>query len=522
MPPCLPASMPLFFQLIFGIWNLEFGIFPSFLLILQKNSFGMYHKIEYIIVLFVLFATRAFAQVSPPLPVGPVPSERQLAWHEMEQYAFIHFTTNTFTGKEWGFGDENPKLFNPTSFDAEQWVKTLQEAGLKALILTCKHHDGFCLWPSKYTQHSVKFSPFRQGYGDVVKEVSEACQKYGLKFGVYLSPWDRNQPTYGTPFYLDYYRNQLTELLTQYGPVFEMWFDGANGGTGFYGGMRQNRTIDRQTYYQWPVTLDMARKLQPEMLFFSDAGPDIRWCGNESGHAGETNWCIIDPDTLYPGKSGIENLLNSGSENGTRWIPAEVDVSIRPGWFYHPEEDTLVKSAEYLFDLYLKSVGHGSNLLLNIPPDRRGLLNENDVKSLMEWKQLLDKTFAKNLASGAKVVASSYRGNSPEFSPANLLDGLKETYWATDDSIKTAKIEIDLGRNREVKYIVLQEYIRLGQRIRSFTIEAWDNKSWQPVASATTIGYKRIIALDDVHTGKIRILITGSKACPVISNVEVY
>jgi alpha-L-fucosidase len=482
----------------------------------------MHRNFNCLILFSILFAARAFTQVPPPSPYGPLPSENQLAWHELEQYAFIHFSINTFTGKEWGFGDENPKLFNPASFDAEQWVKTLKEAGLKALILTCKHHDGFCLWPSKYTNHSVKFSPFRQGNGDVVKEVSEACQKYGLKFGVYLSPWDRNQPNYGNPFYLDYYRKQLTELLTQYGPVFEMWFDGANGGNGFYGGMRQNRTIDGQTYYQWPVTLEMARKLQPGMLFFSDAGPDIRWCGNESGKAGETNWCMLDPDTLYPGKSGIENLLNMGSESGTRWIPAEVDVSIRPGWFYHPEEDNLVKSPENLFDLYLQSVGRGSNLLLNIPPDTRGLLNEHDVTSLLEWKKLLDEAFSNNLASGAKVTASSNRGNSPEFSPSNLNDGRKETYWATDDSVRTAEIEIDLGRSREVNYVVLQEYIRLGQRIGSFTIEARDNDTWKQVASATTIGYKRIIAINNVHTRRIRILIKDSKACPVISNVEVY
>jgi alpha-L-fucosidase len=482
----------------------------------------MIQTFKYLVFLSLILALKTFAQVSLPSPVGPVPSEKQLEWHEMEQYAFIHFSNNTFTGKEWGFGDESPKLFNPASFDAEQWVKTLKDAGLKALILTCKHHDGFCLWPSKYTEHSVKNSPFRQGHGDVVKEVSEACRNYGLKFGIYLSPWDRNQPSYGTPFYLDYYRNQLTELLTQYGPVFEMWFDGANGGNGFYGGMRQNRTIDGKTYYQWPVTLDLARKLQPNMLFFSDAGPDIRWCGNESGHAGETNWCIIDPDTLYPGKGGIENLLNSGSESGTRWIPAEVDVSIRPGWFYHPDEDALVKSPEDLFGLYLQSVGYGSNLLLNIPPDTRGLLNENDVKSLLEWKKLLDEAFAKNLALDAEVKASSYRGDSPEFSPANLTDGRKDTYWATDDSVKTAEIIIDLGRSRAVKYIVLQEYIRLGQRIRSFTVETRAGNSWQPVATATTIGYKRILPLKEVRTNKIRILITDSKACPVISNVEVY
>jgi alpha-L-fucosidase len=463
-----------------------------------------------------------FAQVTPPSPVLPVPTEKQLAWHEMEQYAFIHFTTNTFTDKEWGYGDESPAVFNPTDFDAKQWARTLKEAGFNAIILTCKHHDGFCLWPSKYTEHSVKNSPFRDGKGDVVKEVSDACYKYGLKFGVYLSPWDRNQATYGAPAYPDYYRNQLTELFTNYGPVFEMWFDGANGGDGYYGGATESRNIDRRTYYQWPVTLDLARKLQPDVLFFSDAGPDIRWCGNESGTAGETNWDIINPDTLYAGKSGIENLLNAGSEDGTRWIPAEVDVSIRPGWFYHPGQDSLVKSPEQLFDIYLSSVGRGSNLILNVPPDRRGLLNERDVASLLGYKKLLDEAFANNLAASAKVTASSFRGNSPQFRPENLIDNDKDSYFATDDSITTADIVIDLGTEKCIHYLVLQEYIKLGQRVESFSIEAYQDNRWRTIAKGTTIGYKRILRLDEIKTAKVRVSITGSRACPVISEIGVY
>ena len=470
----------------------------------------------------LLASIRVWSQVAAPMPFGPVPSQQQLAWHELEQYAFIHFTTNTFTGKEWGYGDEDPAVFNPTALNVEQWVKTLKDAGMKALILTCKHHDGFCLWPSGYTEHSVKSSPFREGKGDVVKEVSEACLKYGLKFGIYLSPWDRNQVTYGTPKYIEYYRNQLKELLTGYGPVFEMWFDGANGGEGFYGGAKENRSIDRQTYYNWPVTTVLARQLQPDILFFSDAGPDIRWCGNESGYAGETNWCIINPDTLYAGKSGIEKLLNSGSEDGTHWIPAEVDVSIRPGWFYHPEQDSLVKSPEKLFEIYLNSVGRGSNLLLNVPPDQRGLLHENDVKSLQGFKKLLDEAFTKNLALNARVTASSYRGNSRAFCPANLVDGNNDTYWATDDNITTANIVIDLVTERCINYLVLQEYIRLGQRIKSCEIEVLKEDVWVPLASCTTIGYKRIIGLNKITAQKIKIKITGSRACPVVSNIEVY
>jgi len=479
---------------------------------------------RYFILIFVniSFTGVCFTQVSTPVPFGPVPSEQQLAWHEMEQYAFIHFTTNTFTNKEWGFGDENPDVFNPTAFDAEQWAKTLKEAGMKALILTCKHHDGFCLWPSAYTDHSVKSSPFRNGRGDVVKEVSEACRKYGLKFGVYLSPWDRNQGTYGSPAYIEYYRNQLAELFTNYGPVFEMWFDGANGGEGYYGGARENRSIDRRIYYQWPVTLDFVRQMQPDVLFFSDAGPDIRWCGNESGYAGETNWCIINPDTLYAGKSGIENLLNAGSGDGTRWIPAEVDVSIRPGWFYHQEQDSLVKTPEQLFAIYLNSVGPGSNLLLKIPPDRRGLLHENDIKSLQGFKKLRDEAFAHNLAGKATVTASSFRSNSPQFSPANLIDNNKETYWTTDDSITTADIVIDLGTEKSLHYFVIQEYIKLGQRIRSFKVDVKKEEQWEEIARGTTVGYKRILELSGVCASQIRIRILDSKACPMISEIEVY
>ncbi len=457
-----------------------------------------------------------------PSIVGPTPSESQLAWHEMETNAFIHFTTNTFTGKEWGFGDESPKVFNPTAFDANQWITALKDAGFKGVILTCKHHDGFCLWPSEYTDHSVKNSPFKKGAGDVVKEVAEACKREGLRFGIYLSPWDRNRADYGSPSYVEYYRNQLKELFAAYGPVFEMWFDGANGGDGYYGGAREARKIDGATYYEWPATLDLVSDMEPNIIFFSDAGPGVRWVGNERGVAGETNWNTISPDTLYAGKPRIEKLLNEGSENGTAWIPAEVDVSIRPGWFYHEEEDSLVRTPENLFDIYLTSVGRGSTLLLNVPPDKRGLIHENDLEALKGWKALLDKEFKTNLAKGALTTASSYRGDVESFSPANITDGNKATYWATDDEVTTGSIEIQLSQIKPVKYITLQEYIKLGQRIKSFTVEAWVENRWKSVASATTIGYKRILKLDPVETNKIRVNITSSKACPLISNIEIY
>jgi alpha-L-fucosidase len=476
----------------------------------------------FVLISILMLSCTQKQDVVAPAVVGPTPSESQLAWHEMETNAFIHFTTNTFTGKEWGYGDEKPAVFNPSAFDASQWITTLKNAGFKGVILTCKHHDGFCLWPSQYTNHSVKNSPFQNGQGDIVKAVSEACKRERLKFGIYLSPWDRNRADYGSSSYIEYYRNQLQELFAAYGPVFEMWFDGANGGDGFYGGARETRKINGATYYDWPATLDLVRKIEPDILFFSDAGPGVRWVGNEKGIAGETNWNTIQADTLFAGKPGIEKLLNEGHENGNAWIPAEVDVSIRPGWFYHAEEDSLVKTPEHLFDIYLTSVGRGSTLLLNVPPDKRGLIHEKDVQALKDWRALLDKEFKTNLAINASTQASCFRGKLDIFSPANTTDGNKETYWATDDQVTTGTIEVQLATSQRVKYILLQEYIKLGQRIKSFTVDAWIGNEWKPIARATTMGYKRILKFEPVETNKLRISITESKACPLISNIEVY
>ncbi len=474
-----------------------------------------------LITLFFLSCQKK--EVSVPEAILPIPNEYQLSWQDLGQYAFIHFTTNTFTGKEWGYGDEKTAIFNPSECNPEQWVIALKEAGLKGLVLTCKHHDGFCLWPSKYTEHSIKNSPYKDGQGDLVKEVSDACKKHGVLFGIYLSPWDRNHSDYGTPEYLTYYRNQLRELIENYGPVFEVWFDGANGGDGYYGGAKEMRKIDNTVYYDWKNTHSIVRELAPQAMMFSDAGPDIRWCGNEKGFAGDPNWCTITNDTLYPGKAGIESLLNHGSEDGTSWIPAEVDVSIRPGWFYHPEEDSKVRTPENLFKIYLESVGRGSNLILNIPPDQRGLLHENDLEALKGWKNLINKAFATNLAANAKTKADSYRGKSKTFASNNTTDGNPDTYWATNDDIKTGNIEIDLGSNQPISYVSIQEYIKLGQRIKSFTVEAFIDGNWKQIAEGTTIGHKRILALESpLETNKIRVNIKDSKACPTISNIEVF
>lgn len=475
-----------------------------------------------LILIGVFCVNQLFAQNTPPQAVFPVPTEAQLDWHNMEMNAFVHFTTNTFTDLEWGFGNETESVFNPTSADPNQWAFVLKNAGFNGAILTCKHHDGFCLWPSKFTEHSIKNSPYKNGKGDIVKEFSLACKQNNLKFGVYLSPWDRNRADYASASYLDYYRNQLREIFENYGPVFEMWFDGANGGSGFYGGANEKRSINGQTYYEWPITLDLVKKIEPNVIFFSDAGPGVRWCGNENGEVNSTCWNMIDADSIYPGKSGIYGLLATGSENGKQWIPAEADVSIRPGWFYHAKEDSLVKTPEQLFDIYLKTVGRGSLMLLNVPPDRRGLIHENDVASLQGFRKLLDAEFAQNLVKNAEIKCTSVRGDCKQFGAANLMDGNPETYWATDDSIHVATIEIDLKKECVVKYIQLQEYIRLGQRVKRFNVEIWQDGCWKNVANETTIGHKRILKISPIKTSKIRINFTDSRACLVISELSIF
>lgn len=474
---------------------------------------------------FILLLTSCSAPPAPQ-PFGPLPSARQLAWHDLEYYAFLHFNMNTFTDREWGYGDELPALFNPTEFDADQIAATLKEVGMKALILTAKHHDGFCLWPSQFTEHSVKNSPWREGKGDVVRELAEACQRHGLKFGVYLSPWDRNHKDYGAPQYVAYYRNQLRELLTSYGEIFEVWHDGANGGDGYYGGARESRFIDKKTYYDWPATWALVRELQPNAVIFSDVGPDLRWVGNENGYAGETCWATYSPvgedggepapgDTRY--REGIE-----GHRAGKQWLPAECDVSIRPGWFYHAAQDSLVKSAEALFELYFKSVGRGASLLLNLPPDRRGRIHENDERVLRGLKRMLDETFAVNFARGAEASASHVRGNSSRYGPGNAIDDDNETYWTTDDAISEASLTIELKTPQEFDCVMLQEHIALGQRVEAFALEAWKDNEWQIIAEGTSIGHQRLLRFPAMKTDKVRLNIAKASACPVIANVGLY
>lgn len=472
------------------------------------------------ILLSAMFAS-CQQSVPAPEPHGPLPSQKQLDWHELEFYAFVHFTTNTFTNKEWGFGDESPEIFNPSELDTRQWARVAKEAGMKGIILTAKHHDGFCLWPSKYTDHSVESSPWKDGKGDVVRELAEACEEYGLKLGLYLSPWDRNHPEYGREEYVTYFRNQLKELLTNYGDVFEMWFDGANGGNGHYGGANETRKINTLEYYDWQTTYDSIYKWSPNTLVWGVGPSEARWIGNEEGYANKTNWSLLRQKDELAGKVHYKEFM-SGHEDGERWVPGEADVSIRPGWFYHAVEDDKVRSLGEVVDIYYKSVGRNANLLLNLPVDRRGLVHGNDEARLKEMVAVINADFETELLGNSKISASNTRGNSKRYGAKNLIDGNKETYWATDDSLKTASLEFKFDRPTKINRVLLQEYIRLGQRIREFNVEAKVDDSWQTIANETTIGYKRILRTNRVEATALRINITDSKACPVLHTVQAF
>ncbi|MDE3182264.1 MAG: alpha-L-fucosidase [Bacteroidota bacterium] len=471
------------------------------------------------IILSVCLVSNSYAQTKAPAPFGPVPSENQIRWQEMEYYAFVHFSLNTYTDQSWGYGNEDINLFNPQKLDCRQWVRICKEAGMKGIILTAKHHCGFCLWPSKYTEYSVKNAPWKNGKGDVVRELADACREYGLKLGIYLSPWDRNYADYGKPEYITYFRNQLTELLTNYGDIFEIWFDGANGGTGFYGGANETRKIDPKTYYDWKNTYKLVRKLQPNIVIWNDGGDraDLRWVGTEGGSVGATNWSLLNDTGDVPYK-----MLHYGVENGNAWVPAEVNTSIRPEWFYHPSEDSKVKTLPQLMETYYNSIGHNATLLLNFPIMPNGLINERDEKAALEFGKAVKEAFDINLAENKKATASNVRGKSKEFGAEKAVDNDKNTYWATDDNVKTASLTIDLGKPTTFNRFLVQEYIRLGQRVKAFTIEVLVDGSWKKIASATTIGYKRILVFPSVTSTKVRFNITDSKACPVISNVGIY
>jgi len=459
-------------------------------------------------------ALAAFSFGDAPAPLAPVPSPRQLARQEMDLIAFVHFGMNTFTDREWGQGHEDEKLFAPSDLDCKQWARAFADAGVKGVVLTCKHHDGFCLWPSKFTEHSVKNAPWKAGGGDVVRDLSDACKAAGIKFGVYLSPWDRTSQVYGdSDAYNDYYANQLTELLSNYGDIFEVWWDGACG---------EGPNGKRQVY-DWPRFTSIVRKLQPNAVIFSDVGPDIRWVGNEGGIAGETCWGMFSPDTLKIGEGGHEAQLNMGQIDGSAWIPAECDVSIRPGWFHHATEDALVRSVDNLVDIYEGSVGRGANLLLNVPADKRGLLHEVDVARLKELRHAVDETYKEDLGLAARALANHMRGDGARFGPDRAVDGDPATYWAVDDDVRDAQLVIFLASGKRcVDRVVIAEPIALGQRIEHFTIDAHVGGAWKQVASGTTVGRKRIVKFAPIEADAFALHVEKARACPLVASFSVF
>lgn len=460
-----------------------------------------------------------------------VPTERQIKIQQMEFYGFVHFTINTFTGMEWGEGTEDPKIFNPDKLNAEQWARAAKDGGMSGLILTCKHHDGFCLWPSAYTKHSVASSPYKDGKGDIVKELSDACRKEGIKFGVYLSPWDRNNSSYGAgKEYDDYFVNQLTELLTNYGDIFTVWFDGACG-------EGPNGKVQK---YDWDRYYSVIRKLQPKACI-SVSGPDVRWCGNEAGDTRESEWSVV-PVRMSDTEIVAENSQKKDDEEfrrqtmnaedrdlGSRdrlrdvkniiWYPAEVDVSIRPGWFYHEEEDDKVRSFENLKDIYLKSVGGNATLLLNIPPDKHGLFCEADVKRLKELGDFIRTSFSDNLVKQAELIATPFQnGHSIE----NVKEDDYDTYFRTDDWNTQAEIRIKWKEEKKLKYLVMKEMISLSQRIEKFTISYLKDGREKIVTTGTTVGYKKIVSLPEIITDELIIRIVDSRVAPTLSFIGVY
>ena len=467
---------------------------------------------KYIFIFLLSTFGLAGVQASDKLPK---PTPLQMEWQKLENIAFVHFSINTFTDMEWGYGNESPAFFNPMKLDCRQWVKICKDAGMKGIILTAKHHDGFCLWPSKYTEHSVKNSPWRNGQGDVVREFSDACKEYGLKMGLYLSPWDCNHPDYGKPAYNQYFKNQLTELLTCYGELFEIWFDGANGGRGYYGtDSLHNRSIAAD-YYDWKGFIEIVQKFQPNCIVHGGGLPDIRWVGNEEGHAAETHWSTLRPNDQFDKSKSHPQQLNTGHENGTIWLPSETDVSLRPGWYYHAFEDHKVKTLPKLIDIYYESVGRNSLLLLNLSPDKRGLVHPVDSARLLEWKRQLDLDFRENLISKKSKFSSG--------EPKNLksaFDNNFNTYWQVNDN--TGYLEVDFGNEITCNRLLLQEYISEGQRVKSFSVEFWKENKWIELTKATTIGYKRILRFLPVKTQKLRIRIDEALAPPMISTVAVF
>lgn len=452
-------------------------------------------------------------RIDAPAPYGVLPTEAQVEWQKMEYNLFMHFGPNTFTGAEWGSGQEKAELFNPTAMDCGQWASIAKAAGMKGIIITAKHHDGFCLWPNPVSRHTVAQSSWRDGKGDVLKDLSEACDEYDLGFGVYISPWDRNDPHYGTEEYNDVFVKTLESALGNYGHVFEQWFDRACG----------EGPNGKQQIYDWPLFNSTVLKMQPDAIIFSDYGPGCRWVGNEAGSAGRTCWSTMNVNDDFTGPPVSRRELNEGIKGANTWAAAETDVSIRPGWFWRESENSRVKSLQHLLKIYYESVGRNSLLLLNVPPDTRGLIHEVDSARLMEFRAALDEIFSVDLAAGAEIEAENVRGGARRFSAQNLLHHDYDRYWAVDDDVTKVSLVVTLPEQRTFNRVQLQEYIPLGQRVSAFSIEALDDDGiWQPIARETTIGYKRIVHVPTTTTTAVRVNIEESEACPVLNGFALF
>lgn len=473
-------------------------------------------------ILLLLSASTLLA-VDPPKPYGPVPDAKQLKWHELEVYGLVCFDMCTFANVEWDYGATPASKFNPTDFSAEQIAKACKDGGLKGLIFVTKHHDGFCWWPTKTTEYSIKNSPWKNGKGDMLKEFVDATRKEDMQVGMYLSPWDRNHAEYGRPAYLEAFREQMREILGNYGPVFEMWFDGANGGTGYYGGANERRSIDNRTYYDWSNTWKIVRELQPEANIFSDAGPELRWVGNEHGVAGDPCWATVDNSKHMPGHAE-RNMLTHGIRGGGDWIPAEADFPLRmhpKGWYHHPGAKPATPAE--LVALYFASVGRNASMNIGISPDTRGRLCDDDVASLKGFGERINAIFAVNLAESAKITASNVRGDSKRYKAANVINGKKKgEYWATDDNVLTPELIMDFGKPTEFSVISLREYIQLGHRVDDWALDSWQNGEWKEFAAGTCIGARRLWRGQAISSEKIRLRITKAAACPAISEFGVY
>ena len=460
-----------------------------------------------------LAAIASCKNVPAPAPYGALPSDAQVEWQKMEYNMFVHFGPNTFTSAEWGDGTESADVFNPTDLDCRQWAATAKAAGMKGIIITAKHHDGFCLWPNPVSQHTVAQSIWKDGKGDVLKELSQACKEYGLKFGIYISPWDRNDPHYGSDAYNDVFVKTLENALGSYGEVFEQWFDGACG---------EGPNGKKQTY-DWPLFYSTVYGKQPDAIIFSNVGPGCRWVGNEYGSAGRTCWGTMNIGDLTPSSPANCDLLNEGEADGEKWVAAETDVSIRPGWFWRESENDDVKSIHELLKIYYESVGRNSLLLLNVPADKRGHLHEVDSVRLMELRAAIDEIFAVDLAEGASAEACCVRGGSRKYAASNVLDGEYDTYWTVDDDVCEASITVTLPEARTFNRVQIQEYIPLGQRVAAFSIEALgEDGQWKTIANETTIGYKRIVHVPVTTASAVRINIEEALACPVINGFALY